>query len=213
MGEHTEKEKADSVAAFAHYLDTGSFADIEFFYEPNKQWQQKTRPIFSESGKYRIRPKPTSEDYLAGHDASGLKVGDRVKVLRKADDYEAGWKASWVDECMDEMIGEIHTIKADDYWAGFLLESTDKPGWRFPYFVLEKVGPEYRPFKNAEEFFESGIEWIRKKEGVTWHRVTEVNDAQIETVEEFVTFEELLSKGAAKCGHSCGVEITDDPAP
>jgi hypothetical protein len=208
MSELTEKEKADSVAAFAHYLETGSFADIEYFYEPNKQWVQKTRAIFGESEKYRIKPKPTAEDYLKGHEASGLKVGDRVRVLRKAEGYEGGWVGSWVED-MDETVGHQFTVHADYAINGF---SFIKDGyeWRFPHFVLEKVEPEYRPFKNAEEFFESGIEWIRENKSFTWRRITKVGDGCAEVEDGIYPFDLLLSDTESRCGKPCGVEITEE---
>ena len=35
-----------------------------------------------------------NEAYITLHNASGIKVGDKVKILRKAKDREMGWENS-----------------------------------------------------------------------------------------------------------------------
>ena len=75
------------------------------------------------------------EAYLVLHKASGIKVGDRVKVLRKAASRELGWGNSWVSK-MDEAIGKEFNVDSDDVsGTGVRLGSY----LRFPFFVLEKV--------------------------------------------------------------------------
>lgn len=66
----------------------------------------------------------------------GLKVGDRVKVLRKGVDGELGWKNTWIDYEMDKVIGQVCTILAIDEKDGIALDQCDS--YYFPYFVLEK---------------------------------------------------------------------------
>ena len=70
----------------------------------------------------------------------GLKVCDKVRVLRKAEDYEDGWGNTWAGACMDDYVGRIRKIVGERPCAGFLvfLEEEDD-WWYFPYFVLEKV--------------------------------------------------------------------------
>lgn len=80
------------------------------------------------------------EDYLKLHYSCGLKVGDRVKVLRSAEDYELGWADSWFPP-MDEFIG-LETYIIDDLDKfGFRLGPHSMKGYsmNFPCFVLEKV--------------------------------------------------------------------------
>ena len=69
----------------------------------------------------------------------GLKVGDKVKILRKVVDYEDGWGNSWPEDA-DTWVGKTGEIIGDGKGSGFkvfLEEENDY--WFFPYFVLEKV--------------------------------------------------------------------------
>jgi hypothetical protein len=71
--------------------------------------------------------------YLEGHKNSGIKIGDRVKVLRKANDEENDWSNAWVDN-MDKYIGQIVMVLDDGNLLGFQIGN-----YHFPYFVLEVV--------------------------------------------------------------------------
>jgi hypothetical protein len=75
-----------------------------------------------------------------------FKAGDKVKVLRKAKDYENGWENAWVSE-MDERVGQIGTVvRHRKLLKDVILEfsgSEDTLG--FPEFVLELV-PEAGEF-------------------------------------------------------------------
>lgn len=75
--------------------------------------------------------------YLAGHKACGLKVGDYVKVTRKAEDYEVGWNSFWLGE-MDSLVGHIYTILHDEGEEGFGIK-VHSTNYILPWFVLEKV--------------------------------------------------------------------------
>jgi hypothetical protein len=74
-------------------------------------------------------------DYLNGHSKSGIKVGDKVKVLRRAKNHQDGWDNIWADS-MDKSVGLVFQVVRDDGVAGFWLSDY----YRYPYFVLEKVG-------------------------------------------------------------------------
>ena len=79
--------------------------------------------------------------YLQKHKASGLKIGDRVKVIRKAKNHEQGWRSFWSDE-MDGFIGKECVIMRDKNAQGFALHNPANPRpFYFPYFVLEAVTP------------------------------------------------------------------------
>ena len=75
----------------------------------------------------------------------GLKVGDFVKILRKAKDDENGWDNYWPEEA-DTWVGKTGEIIEDGGGVGlkvFLEEEND--WWFFPYFVLEKVEDKETP--------------------------------------------------------------------
>jgi hypothetical protein len=72
----------------------------------------------------------------------GLKVGDTVKILRKAEADENGWNNNWASN-MDAYVGKevkVMQLYPDaDYGIGL-------GPWDYPYFVLEKVETKYKPF-------------------------------------------------------------------
>ena len=71
----------------------------------------------------------------------GLKVGDKVKILREVGDFEDGWGNDWVPR-MSECVGDTGVI-GDMYGASGVQVKTDNYGaYFFPYFVLEKVEEE-----------------------------------------------------------------------
>lgn len=82
--------------------------------------------------------------YTMGHNKSGIKVGDTVKILRKAKNRERGWENGWIPE-MDMAVGKIGLVVNDKKEIGFDLEVKEvKIGKNqivlsYPYFVLEKV--------------------------------------------------------------------------
>lgn len=82
-------------------------------------------------------PKPTAEDYLKGHEASGIKVGDYVRVTRIPRSWEQGWGDIWAPGMTPH---EHRQVASDGNRLGFQLDD----GWYYPYFVLEKV-PERKP--------------------------------------------------------------------
>lgn len=79
----------------------------------------------------------TSDDYLAFHEASGLKVGDKVKITRKSDDYEMGWDNTWTNN-MDSCVGDVGEIICDEYISGWLI-SVCGITRSYPTFVLQKI--------------------------------------------------------------------------
>ena len=90
----------------------------------------------------------------------GLKVGDFVKILRKAKDDENGWDNYWPEEA-DTWVGKTGEIIEDGEGVGlkvFLEEEND--WWFFPYFVLEKVEEKkltsysiFTIYDQGEDFF------------------------------------------------------------
>lgn len=80
-------------------------------------------------------------NYIKDHENSDFKVGDTVKVTRKAKDWEKGWGAIWNKE-MDSSIDKTYKITCDDKKLGFQLNNA----YTFPYFVFEKVEKQIVPF-------------------------------------------------------------------
>ena len=80
-----------------------------------------------------------------------IKVGDYVKITRKAQDYENGWDNVW-DSRMDEYVGRnMMVLRTDTLEEGISLSCPDT-FFYFPYFVLEKISGKYVPFTSPEEF-------------------------------------------------------------
>ena len=66
-----------------------------------------------------------------------LQVGDKVKVLEKAESKSRGWGASWVHD-MDKNVGEIGIITSISY-DGVLLKTNIDPDYYYPAYILEVV--------------------------------------------------------------------------
>lgn len=69
---------------------------------------------------------------------SGLAVGDKVRVTRKANKFEHGWPSAWVDfggDDMGEIIGE--TVEVSEIGDAGVRFKGEK--YFYPCFVLEKV--------------------------------------------------------------------------
>ena len=89
--------------------------------------------------------------YLFFQQKSGLKVGDTVKVLRKARTHELGWKNNWIDQ-MDSLIGKTVRVTSVKETGIHVNEdfSSAVEGFSFPFFVLEKIEEKIED-KNFEE--------------------------------------------------------------
>jgi hypothetical protein len=78
------------------------------------------------------------EAYQVMQDNCGIKVGDKVRVLRKAKSFEMGWDTIWVS-FMDEYIGSIGKVLGSLDIHGLKVGFDDGSEYAFPFFVLEKV--------------------------------------------------------------------------
>jgi hypothetical protein len=77
--------------------------------------------------------------YLKEHYASGLKVGDWVKVLRAAKDHARGWNNSW-PSVMNKSVGKVLRIIEDNGVFGFTLrDGLVMIGLAYPWFILKRV--------------------------------------------------------------------------
>ena len=79
--------------------------------------------------------------YVALQKASGIKVGDTVKVLRKANSHEMGWNNKWTVE-MDEFVGKTFIVEDLRAADGIGLMQGNCGPYNFPFFVLEMVKPK-----------------------------------------------------------------------
>lgn len=77
--------------------------------------------------------------YKERQNECGLKVGDKVKILRKVVDYEDGWDSCWPEDA-NTWVGKTGEILRDGKDAGFKVFLEEENNcWYFPYFVLEKI--------------------------------------------------------------------------
>ena len=67
---------------------------------------------------------------------NGLKVGDRVRILRKAIDFENDWMGVWC-KAMDGYVGKVVNVLA--IYSGDIIIGADGHRTLCPYFVLEKA--------------------------------------------------------------------------
>lgn len=90
-----------------------------------------------------MKQEPT--DYITSQNKSGLKKGDKVKILRIPELREAGWIGSWSFSPNRNYI-EPFKIEGDCGELGFLiqtmLDTKENISFFAPYFVLEKVKPK-----------------------------------------------------------------------
>lgn len=77
-----------------------------------------------------------AEAYKVMQANCGIEVGDTVKVLRKAGDYENGWAYSWAFP-LDAVVGETAVVTHLDGEFGICLSNSD--GCYVPFFILELV--------------------------------------------------------------------------
>lgn len=74
----------------------------------------------------------------------GLKVGDKVKILREVVDFEDGWDNVWVPR-MSKCVGDTGVIRGIYEALGVQVKTDNYGAYFFPYFVLEKVEDNETP--------------------------------------------------------------------
>ena len=138
----------------------------------------------------------------------GIKVGSKVRVLRKvSNDGEDGWDCGW-NSMMDDSVGRTLTVcqicNREVDTRGFKLAD----GWWYPYFALEPVkGPEYVPYT----FETMPVEGIKVKN--TIHGTTHVVEPVSSGVVGFrnsaysTTYSLLFKEYTLLDGTPCGVKV------
>jgi len=189
-----------------------AFADgktIQVLHAGTQQWDELIASDFTGlEESYRIKPSPT---YLDGHKASGLKVGDTVRIkARGTSDDLRGWDATWT-EGMNKSIGLTGVITGDAGKSGFRTYIKGESFYQFPYTSLEKVEPKYRAFASAEEYKPHRDRWIRKP-GINgrW-RPSFHDNTGIRFGSVYMNYSELRDAGYEfdDDGSPCGVLITE----
>lgn len=104
-----------------------------------------------------------------------VKVGDKVRVTRKANSIENGWQSLWNPD-MDEAVlkvGTVSYIPANWGECGIEVDVPDVGEFMYPYFVLEKVEPRYVPFDLSIEEDRARLRgaWVRSKENGDEHMI------------------------------------------
>ena len=69
--------------------------------------------------------------------AKNFKVGQKVRVARRANNFEYGWRLVWIRD-MSDAVGKVFTILYMDKNLGVRLDTTGGTCW-FPFTVLEAV--------------------------------------------------------------------------
>ena len=96
------------------------------------------------------------EAYLILHKASGLKVGDKVRIVRSFEKNEHGVSQGW-DAEMEECIGKEGEIARDLDEKGFRVMCPRS--WVWPFYCLERVAPEPILINgDVVEFGEDGLQ-------------------------------------------------------
>lgn len=138
----------------------------------------------------------------------GIKVGSKVRVLRKvSNDGEDGWDCGW-NSSMDDSVGgtltvcEICNRKEDT--RGLRLAD----GWWYPYFALEPVKkPEYVPYT----FETMPVEGIKVKHTIhgTFHVVEPVSSGVVgfRNSAYSTTYGLLFKEYTLLDGTPCGVKV------
>lgn len=140
---------------------------------------------------------------------NGIKLGDRVRVTRKADTNEDIWPNEWTTD-MDKTAGKTLYVDATSRGDGIQLRDGKGFSRVYPYFVLEKVEPEYVPFdlSNEEDRAKLRGAWVREKGGERELAVTAIyldeRPPFVELNDNGFTAEELFEDFDFLDGTPCG---------
>lgn len=126
---------------FLGVLDSASESNAPFYIKGIGNWNciiVKKEPCYEDQVKQWV-------------EENNLKVGDYVKVTRRAENHADGLDDYWYD-LMRDSVGKILKVKEI---SNFIMLDN---GINYPYFVLEKAEkpePKYVPFESKEEFIEA----------------------------------------------------------
>ena len=200
---------------FLGVLDSASEIDAPFYIRGIGNWNciiVKKEPCYEDQVKQWV-------------EENNLKVGDYVKITRRAENHADGLDDYWYD-LMRDSVGKILKVKEI---SNFIMLDN---GINYPYFVLEKIEPpkpEYVPFESKEEFIEAyhyhdnakysetedillnyGM-WLWSNEDGSYKLVTEIwGDGVVLGSNQTTThWDDLLEDFIFLDGSHCGKEVKD----
>ena len=141
VGRTMTVKSADSKRG-VYFKESGMYAFPAFVLELVARSKEQSLP--SQINKKEQVMKEVKQ--LSVHDQflkeMGLKVGDKVRVLRRGKSNEFGWNDSWVSPAMDSAVGKEYTISSISPSAGVTFEERL---YSFPATVLEKLESGFTP--------------------------------------------------------------------
>ena len=138
-------------------------AEVEVKGHISGKWRGIDRPAFDTQYEHRVKPAPTyQERHAQWIKETGIKVGDRVKIVRGFTTGECG-DIHWCDD-MSKMVGKVGVV--DYLFEHSIRVAVKMMDFSFPYFCLEVKEPTYRPytFEEAREHL-WGEKIVRKPDG------------------------------------------------
>lgn len=133
------KEQSDTILAFSKALKEMSIKDIQIRNPIGIEWEDlldKKTCYFDLGFSYRIKPQPS---YLDLHKKSGLKVGDRVRVICNEIKEENGFRFTRYEQREYRLKSYVGEISWDDDDLGFWVDGE----YLFPFYALEKIEEEW----------------------------------------------------------------------
>lgn len=179
-------------------------------FSGNSGWRDLETLCFNyQPDRYRIKPEPTANDYIAAQAECGLKVGDWVRITRSAEEGEQGWRNVW-NPLMTKYVGEIGQVSRLTSGGLMVKFPNSRDNFQFPYFVLEKTDQPYRHFKSGDEFVAAlaaqSLPMIVNGCG-EYYSVSSIKDACAAIGGVVKYWDELLTKYKFADGSPCGVPI------
>ncbi len=115
------------------------------------------------------KKKPYEERQAEWVKENDIQDGDKVRLLRKAEDHEDGWGCYWGTGIVGD-VGKI--IGLDSLW-GVRVSFSESSYW-YPFFVLEKVKEEYIPFDLSLQEDRDALRdrWIRCRQTGSEYRIS-----------------------------------------
>lgn len=124
--------------------------------------------------------------------ASGLQVGDKVKILRKAEDNELGWNNYWTPT-MTGNVGRVGTIIATNndspYGLGISIKFIGGQQYSYPFYVLELVEKYVAPNPEPERPtpYDIGDEYRNVRFYIDGSVMIDDNDISLKELEKLYT--------------------------
>jgi hypothetical protein len=160
--------------------------------------------FYSKEGNgYYFYPAPYEYLQKKWVEENNLKVGDKIKIVRS---WERGEKG-FIYYVEYYPIGEVVEVTGI---TSYKIKVIDTKGdkWVVPYYAIEKVEHEYRPFKDAEEFKDYREKWwIDKETGDNVRFVQYCEDGLLNTFRGLATWKDLFEEYLDEEGNPAGIKL------